>query len=555
MTLRTQPAPRTFTLRSLRNARSIAKKKYVRLRFNISRSGFAVFLLVTALFLSFILTTLLLSTGFKPRTEYPSYLQSFPEHKTDFNDPCAHARPRALLHFDPSTRVSSEFALDDAAHIDPLSLTRVFTTFFKEYLFQPNSDIVVNLGVDGRGRAIDIRDSLTHAQRALRDYFRDDTIKVRNYSLGYSHLDRVRGSRYVLHLISFNKTNPRRHDVVALQRTFDGNCYVSVREYEQNLFRDATYLVVPYSDRPARLQWFLNQFDRLRAAGVVLRLVLSICEEIERDIMFADRLVDSMKYSKDVQVVQVPGDLTGFFSRAIAVRDGASSVPRDSIMFITDIDMYIYPTMFDSCRLNCIQGSQVYFPVFYSLYARSTRIDKDAGYWRDSSFGMSCMYKSDFDAVGAYQQAEQAFVGWGGEDVVLSQTFSNDSRYEVFRAVEPALRHKWHVKKCEAMTPSYNDCVTVLFQQLGTMASVGKFLLEKDIDVQASFGEGVDEDAVRRDYSSTKDEALSGIGGLSRSEEEKRRLRQRFLWESQKLIQAEKRKNSKGDERRIDNDD
>lgn len=546
MTLRTKPASRSPTFHLLRNARCIAKKKYARLRLSIGRSGLVASVLGIALFLSFALITLHLLVGSKPRPEHRSYSRSFPERQIDFIDPCVYATPQPLLHFDPSTRMSSEFVPADAALIDPLGHTRVFTAFFKDYLFQPNSDIVVNLNVDGRGRAIDIRHSLTHAQRALRDYFRDDTIEVHNYSLGYSHLDRVRGSRYVLHLISSNKTNPRRYDVVALQRTFDGNCYISVREYDQNLFRHAIYLVVPYSNRPARLQWFLDQFDRLRAAGVVLRLILSICKEIQQDVMFANRLVVSMKYSKDVQVVHTPGDLTGFFSRAIAVRDGSSFVPRDSIMFITDIDMYIYPTMFDSCRLNCIQGSQVYFPVFYSLYARSTRIDRDAGYWRDSSFGMSCMYKSDFDAVGAYQQAEQAFVGWGGEDVVLSQTFSNDSRYEVFRAVEPALRHKWHVKKCEAMTPSYNDCVTVLFQQLGTMVSVGKFLLERDIDVQESFGGGADEDVMRRGYSATKGEVLREFGGLSKSEQERKRRRERFLWESQRLIRAEKRRNSGG---------
>lgn len=555
MVVRPRPASRSLASRPLRKARSILKRKFAYLRFNLTWSDTLTPVLAISLLLSLFFTVLFCVAGPDAFRHPSSSLPSSSQRQVDCLDPCACATPQLLLHFDPSTRVSTEFTRADLTKIDPPRLTRIFTTFFKQYLLQPNSDVIVNLSSNGRGQTIDIRYSLIHAQRALRNYFRDDTIHVYNYSLGYSHLDRVRGSRYVLHLISSNETNPSRHDVVAIQRTFDGICYVSVREYDQNLFHNPIYLVVPYSNRPARLQWFLNQFDRLRAEGVALRLILSVCKEIQQDITVANRLVVSMKYSKDVQIVQVPGDLTAFFSRSIAVRDGSTYVPQDNVMFVTDIDMYIFPTMFDSCRLNCIQGSQVYFPVFYSLYARSTRIDKDAGYWRESSFGMSCMYKSDFDAVGAYQQAEQAFVGWGGEDVALGQAFLNDSRYEVFRAVEPALRHKWHMKECEAMTSAYDDCVTVLFQQLGTMVSVGKFLLEKDIDTQAIFGGNADEDVVRRTYWAGKHRAAKEHFGLSKLEQDRKKRRENFLRESQKMMLEEKRKISEGDERRVDDGD
>ena len=256
-------------------------------------------------------------------------------------------------------------------------------------------------------------------------------------------------------------------------------------------------MVVPYSERPGRLKWFLDQFDRLRAANVQVRLILAVCKEAQQDIAASNDLVESIKFQKDVQIFLVPGDRTGFFSRSISIREGSAAVPSDSIMFVTDIDMYIFPPMFDSCRYNSIQGSQVYFPVFYNLYARSSRIDKDAGYWRDSSYGMSCMYKSDFDAIGAYENAENMFVGWGGEDIALSEAFLKDSRYEVFRAVEPSLRHKWHIKHCEQFTPSYHDCISVSFQQLGTLKIVGRYLLEKKIDAQALYADRTDEDNVK----------------------------------------------------------
>lgn len=163
-------------------------------------------------------------------------------------------------------------------------------------------------------------------------------------------------------------------------------------------------------------------------------------------------------------------------------------VPANNVMFISDIDMYIFPTLFDACRFNSIQGSQVYFPVFYSLFPRNDRITKSAGYWRDSSFGMSCMFRSDFDAIDVYDEATAAkFTGWGMEDRALHEAFKKSSTYQVFRAVEPALRHKWHLKHCELLTSAFDDCLPVTFQQLGDMKSVGRFMLDRGMDPQMMF--------------------------------------------------------------------
>lgn len=358
---------------------------------------------------------------------------------------------------------------------------------------------------------------------------------MHNYSLGYSHLDRVRGSRYIFHLDSASDSVPRRRDVVAIQRTFEGRCFVSVKQFDQQLWQDPVYVVVPYSKRPGRLKWFLDQFDRLRSGNVKVRLILAVCKEMQDDITVANSLVASMKSSDHVQVISVPGDKTGFFSRAISIREGSAVVPQDSIMFISDIDMYIFPPMFDSCRYNSIQNSQVYFPVFYSLYARSSRIDKDAGYWRDSSYGMSCMYKSDFDIIGAYDNAENMFVGWGGEDVALSEAFLNDSRYEVFRAVEPSLRHKWHEKLCEPLTPAYHDCISMTFQQLGTLKTVGRYLLEKNIDAQKLYAAHADEDDVSKKTSGNNGPETHTDNSQSELEKQKLARRKDFLLRNQEL--------------------
>lgn len=508
----------------------------------MQKSGSLSAVAAIALLLPFLLLTLLLRrTLFSPDPAHfhpnsnilhdPS-VDSIPHN---FIDSCARATPQPLIHFDPSSRFSTEFTHPVAGDIDPPALTRVFTTFFKVYLFEPNSEIITNLSSTGRGRPTDIRNSLIYSQQALRTFYEDPSIIVRNYSLGYSHLDRVRGSRYIFHLDSASESVPRRRDVVAIQRTFEGRCYISVKQFDERLWQDPVYMIVPYSKRPGRLKWFLNQFDRLRSGDIQVRLILAVCKEMQDDISAANRLVESMKYSKDVQVISVPGDRTGFFSRATSIREGSAVVPQDGILFISDVDMYVFPPMFDSCRYNSIQSSQVYFPVFYSLYARSSRIDKDAGYWRDSSHGMSCMYKSDFDAIGAYDNAENMFVGWGGEDVALSQAFLNDSRYEVFRAVEPSLRHKWHAKRCEPLTASYHDCISVTFQQLGTLKTVGRYLLEKNIDAQKLYAEQSDEDDMGNKSPGSDDPGLAGDTAQSGLNKEKLARRKELLRRNQEL--------------------
>lgn len=537
MPFRTRTESPRSSLPFSRHIRPVVKDNLANFRFLLQKPHAPLSLLVPIFFVLFFL--FLLQRAFYAifPTVSPASLrllyQPAVSDATNFLDPCSLATPLPLVHFDPSSRFSAEFAHPVPGDVDPPALTRVFSTFFKAYLFEPTSDIVTNLSSTGRGRPTDVRNALTYSQVALRSFHRDSSIVVRNYSLGYSHLDRVRGSRYVFHLDSASDSVPKRRDVVSVQRTFEGRCYICVKQFDETVWRDPVYMVVPYSERPARLKWFLDQFDRLRATNVQIRLILAVCKEARDDIIAANHLVSSIKFPKDIHISLVPGDRTGFFSRAISIRDGSSAVPKHSIMFITDIDMYIFPPMFDSCRYNSIEGSQVYFPVFYNLYARSSRIDKDAGYWRDSSYGMSCMYKSDFDEIGAYDDAENMFVGWGGEDVALSEAFLKDSRYEVFRAVEPSLRHKWHIKRCEPFTPSYHDCISVTFQQLGTLKIVGRYLLEKKIDAQALYAEGTDEDDVNTPSFDT-DESLSDLP-RTKIENEKLARRKSFLLRNEEL--------------------
>lgn len=441
-------------------------------------------------------------------------------NSSPFTDPCLIVSPKQLIQFDPSHRQTADYKGPKTAQ--NVTTARIFSTFFGIYLFDANSDMIVNLMQHGEGREADAKAVLEIAEHALRRFHKDQSIVVETFATGYSDLERVRGSRYVLQIKGHDKAG-KREDIVAVQRLLDGTCAVGVRKVKDKT--ETVWLVVPYTTREKRLRWFLQRFIQLSEKEVNVRLVVAVFKEQEGDAEKVRTIVRNLNIENAVKVVETQGDRTGFFSRAVSIREGVTSVVDGSLVFICDVDMYVFPMAIQNCRLNVVMGSQVWFPVFYSLYARNDRIDKDAGYWRSSSWGMSCMYKEDFEKVGGYDEAEGQFVGWGGEDVELGRKFIEDDRYEVFRAVEPGLRHKWHVKECEEMTSAYEDCVEMRFRQLGTMASVGKVMLKEGVDAQAVYG-GKEEDEsmtkvqVRREKAERRRQFLQQTHDLLSSDEQ-----------------------------------
>lgn len=435
-----------------------------------------------------------------------------------YRDPCFQALPLQRSHraFDNGLFQSDEFSVDHASHgVDAPLAERVFATYFADFLFEPEHDLVVNLSSAGQGRGHDARMNRLIAERTLRSFYNSSIVSLRAVTMTYAHVDRVRGVRFVVRTnstVSAARTDDssaantgavthRTHSVI-IQRTFDGICRVGVVPVHPDKWARPVYVVVPYYKRAKRMAWFLNQFKQLVSLSrVPIKLVVSAFGIDEQDFRTQFRLTDP---TKDQAIMVVSSGRTGHpgFSRAVAIRDAARLVPYQHIMFIADIDMEIHAMFFESCLANTIRASQVYFPVFYNLYAGEKSIGKDKGYWRTTSYGMSCMYRSDFDEVRAYHDAEHRYAGWGREDMDLMLLFMNRPRqYQVFRAVEPALRHRWHVKHCGRDSMVYEDCLQVAYSSLGSASRLGQALLATGNNVQALFARyDEDESRLAKDY-------------------------------------------------------
>lgn len=380
----------------------------------------------------------------------------------------------------------------------------IWDTLVNRYtLFPAWSDMTWNIAQYARGLSTDLMILQTLAARLLGATPPSSLPHYPSYhspsspvELYYVHhrLDRQRGLQYA---VNFNHRNaaPDHHTRYNLlvEKSLDvPQCRVS---FGHSTISEPVYILLPYKGREQRLRLFLQNFLALRAQhNENIVLIISILRNLKEDKMLVISLRNQMFSAYPVQFVnsiwvhENDGDIDHEFSRSVALREAAKLVPSaQSIIFHCDVDMLIRRTFLDRCRHNTILGKQVYYPVFYSLYPYANKapaIRQRNGFWRTTSFGMTCMRREDFERVGAFEDGETRFRGWGSEDVFQFERVRNASGLVAFRAVEPGLLHRWHSKKCDVRSEAYVDCMKTNLMTMGDPVRVGPILLEslKNVD-------------------------------------------------------------------------
>ena len=188
----------------------------------------------------------------------------------------------------------------------------------------------------------------------------------------------------------------------------------------------------------------------------------------EEDVRHVQNTVDQylLKYPTALVTV-LKGE--GQFARGLAIDQAISKLPDDSLIFICDVDLDIHPEFFTRCARNTLQGQRVYYPMFFKLYnmqyvygseevtTATIEMIREQGHWASYSYGMLCIYKSDYDASGGF---DRDISGWGGEDVDLYSKVIK-AGYDVLRVPDPGLIHRWHPKHCgnNLDKEQYVDCM------------------------------------------------------------------------------------------------
>ncbi|PXF45525.1 Chondroitin sulfate synthase 3 [Gracilariopsis chorda] len=365
----------------------------------------------------------------------------------------------------------------------------VWDTLISRALYPAWSDMKWNIPQYARELAPDLDLVQAMAAQSIHLDGKSDVTYESSASLvriNYVHhrLDRMRGLQYVANFSPRFETRNESY-LLVIEKGFDSSCLKMVSPPQRTA---VVYVILPYKAREDRLRTFLENFLYLRTEHheniVLIVSVLATRDEDKQTVAALKEEIFASYPGEAHHVVlhENNGDEDHEFSRGVALREATNMVPKGSdVIFHCDVDMIILPSFFERCRHNTIQGSQVYYPVFYSLYPYANAnptISERNGFWRKTSFGMTCMRRSDFKDVGAYDDAETRFRGWGSEDVFQYELVRNSSNLIAFRAVEPGLLHRWHTKNCDASSKGYIDCMKTNFVTMGHPLKIGPTLLK-----------------------------------------------------------------------------
>ena len=207
------------------------------------------------------------------------------------------------------------------------------------------------------------------------------------------------------------------------------------------------------------------------------------------------------------------------FTRALGMDLAARQLPSDALVFFVDVDVTFNADFVENCRLLTERGKNVYYPIVFSQYdpaivgnysyigggrtgkssAKGTAspssssvkkpppdmtiISKLTGHWVVYGFGMACLYKADYDAVGGF---DLTIRGWGGEDVALFDSHVRHPSITVTRACEPGLVHRYHERYCD---PDLGEdqlrmCRGAAAESLGSRAQLANLVAETRKDGQ-----------------------------------------------------------------------
>uniref|UniRef100_A0A3B1JTE2 Hexosyltransferase n=1 Tax=Astyanax mexicanus TaxID=7994 RepID=A0A3B1JTE2_ASTMX len=273
---------------------------------------------------------------------------------------------------------------------------------------------------------------------------------------GLYRTERDKGTLYELY---FAKENSHEFRHVTLFRPFGP--LMKVRSTSVDTASTIINIIVPLSGRTEAFAQFLHNFSEESFTNYTL---IPVDEEFSR-------------------------------GRGLDISAHAWKKSSDVLMFFCDVDIYFTLEFLSTCRLNTTPGKRVFYPVVFSLYnpaivygnleltppiEHQLSHKKDAGFWRDFGFGMTCQYRSDFLNIGGFDLEVK---GWGVEDVHLYRKYLR-SDLIVMRTPVSGLFHLWHEKLCaDELTPEqYRMCIQSKAMNEASHSHLGMLVFREEIE-------------------------------------------------------------------------
>ena len=304
---------------------------------------------------------------------------------------------------------------------------------------------------------------------------------------GYHRVDPMRGSEFILDFV-FRRQADRSTRIrkrLSILRPF----HETVVPVDVPEGLPTVNFVVVLSGLSHRLEHFMMQYERNVLQfneDATLTIVLFETPDASKVRLLVQQYITRYQGAK-ITVTDTPG----VFARGVGLHRGTEHFDDDQLLFFVDVDLDISTDFLQRCRLNTIRNKQVYFPVFFKLYNQdfvnkyhrgnsSMLISRHKGHWAHYSYGMVCIYASDYRKSGGF---DLEMKGWGEEDVDLFNRVL-DKNIEVFRAPDPGLIHNWHSKMCEKTsvtnTVAYEHCLQSKGENLADRIELAQYVFEKE---------------------------------------------------------------------------
>ena len=300
---------------------------------------------------------------------------------------------------------------------------------------------------------------------------------------GYVRHNPMKGNEYIIDAEFTEINNP----YIIVQRRFSLLRPLStnyILQPSKNTIDELVTILVPISQVTKRLEEFFDSYEQIALrTNENTRLMLVVFGE--DDINYCNAKINALSskfpHSK-FTIVQGSGE----FARAKALDIGMRAMKKNNLVFICDVDVDIDQSFLNRCRRNTVVNKQVYYPEVFKWYntnyvykfkrkAFRQVINRDTGHWGHYSYGMLCIYQSDYIKVGGF---DTRIVGWGGEDVKFYEQILK-SDLQVIRAPDPGATHRWHEKKC-VYTDSkrYHHCLMSKSEALADKRELARYIFE-----------------------------------------------------------------------------
>ena len=275
------------------------------------------------------------------------------------------------------------------------------------------------------------------------------------------------GSKFMSKRVSF--VRPLAMNYITQKDNTDVGSYINV--------------VIPLTKVGQRFRDFMEMYEHLvLIKGERVRLILSVYGQDDIALVYKIAAEYRKKYpSAAIGIIEGKGT----FSRGKALHRGVAHLGPAELVFMCDVDMRVELPFLERCRKNTIRGRRVYYPEFFKLYNMDyvyhtqnrpdvLALKRSHGHWAYYSFGMVCMYKSDYDSVGGMDTNIQ---GWGDEDIMFYNKIVR-KRLDVLRAPDTALSHRWHEKHCPNTLPKnqFKHCLSSQQENMADRKELARYI-------------------------------------------------------------------------------